>query len=315
MLNNNTICAHINAFMRPDKFEICLQCAATAGLEHILVGYDGPEELYEQHKSICNSYIDKVEELRIIKYPFNFGLSATRNALIDETNDCQFILQLDDDNYVPRNVLDTTKFLEKHDKIGMVGLGCVKLDGHMMSDATDFEIVDGFLIKTIKRPKETEQSMGLLFIYPFEYIPNIAIFKRAVFDDIRWDNKYIIGGEHVDFYLNLKENTYWKSALCASLLGIHDHDPPPPISDCNNISGYKGYRWGENRFESERYFIKKWRLKGFVGWKRMFIDNKRYENTMNIEENNIRKKIKEERLDISDFNYSYLYKNGKGDMK
>lgn len=314
MYDKNDVTATIKTFMRPDKFEKCLQCAIDAGLVHILVGYDGPEgELLKQHKEICEHYSNIANiQLQFIKYPFNLGLSGTRNAFINECK-TPFFLQLDDDNYVPSNILDALPFIKNHNKIGMVGFGWVNNNSSakLTLDAADFELIDGYLLKKVNIPKKIECDGGLVFLYPFDYVPNIAIFDKRVFDDVRWDDTYIIGGEHLDFYLSLYKNTDWKAAISTSIFVAHS-------PDSNGDNEFTRFRFGSERVKSERYFLKKWNLKGVVGWRQMYLDAgvyvQSYDTAMKSDEARIRRDIKKKSIKIKDLHYSYLY-NEKGRLK
>ena len=93
----------------------------------------------------------------------------------------------------------------------------------------------------------------MLFVYPFTFIPNQAIYRTKVFHDIQWDENYIINREHEDFMLLLKYNTKWKLAISPSVWTIHDQ--------------YRGeedskYRKGKEYRKSVRYFLKKWNIRG-----------------------------------------------------
>jgi len=214
----------IKAFMRPNKLRNCIVSASRAGIERILVGYDGPEELWEEHKKIC-------EELgaEIFKYEFNIGLSYVRNRLTEEVK-TKYLFLLDDDVYIPSNSLEMIYFLEKHLDIAGVGMGWIRkfeFKKNMMLGpqvtAHDYIFKDNMVNPYFNFKYKNQEVLGtLLFMWPFDYIPNCAIYRKEVFDEEAWDERFIIDGEHFDYMNRLKENGKWKLAICPSLYAIHD---------------------------------------------------------------------------------------------
>ena len=81
-----------------------------------------------------------------------------------------------------------------------------------------------------------------------DYVLNFALFKREVFDDIRWDNELKIMGEHTDFYLRLKE-TKWKVAYTPDVRAIHQQH-------LHN----KEYREMRKRYDFLKIFFDKWKV-------------------------------------------------------
>jgi GT2 family glycosyltransferase len=152
--------------------------------------------------------------------PFDSGLSACRNFLIDNT-DGDYILLLDDDFIFTENtrIMKMKKILENNTKIGIVG-GTVKNEGQ----ETHFECVLEKEGDTLyQRPDEDDwkDCNGI----PYKLtgcVLNFAMMRRKIFNDIRWDDKIKIKGEHTDFYLRLKD-TKWKVAFCPEVKIDHEH--------------------------------------------------------------------------------------------
>lgn len=311
MRDVNNVTAIIKAFMRPYKLERCLRAVIDAGVCKVIIGYDGPDNLWAEHKEVCNYYTDVVDDIQLKRFSFNYGLSNVRNKMIDMTN-TEYILMLDDDQYVPSNTLEAVPFLGNHVDIGIVGMGYIEYGnyGRIRIEAMDFEIINGYLNQMVKQPKKMEQSGSLAFLYPFEYAPNCALFKREVFDDVRWDNNYVIGGEHMDFYIHLKSMTNWKVALCLSLFAFHDMT--------KDNKDFLKYRAGIEKTKSEAYFLKKWGLEGVISsWKGMYLDNSVYINTM-LQRNRIfTQKLNEKRfseINKNDMSGGYVINKGKIDL-
>lgn len=251
--DKDEITAMIKTFMRPEKFEKCIKATINANISKIVVGYDGPEDLWQKHKTICDHYSDTVE-IRSIKLPFNAGISKTRNAMIKMV-DTEFLIQLDDDNYIPSNILDIIPFLRNNTEIGAIALGWVFPNGFLQLDAFDIEIIEGFLFRTFKVGKTVKYYNGLPFLYAYDFIPNCGIFKRAVFDDVQWDEHFIISGEHEDFYLTMLDKD-WLFGICPSIYAYHDWG--------KESKQYIDYRYGIEGRKSYDYLMEKWNLKGYM---------------------------------------------------
>ena len=283
MLDKSEVTANIKVFMRPQKFEFCLQAVINAGIEKVIVGYDGPDNLWNQHKEICNYYSDTAN-INIHKYKFNIGLSYVRNRMVKLT-ETEYIMQLDDDNYIPSNVIDTLPFLKNHTQIGAVAFGWIFPNGYPVFDAFDVEIINNYLLRTYKPAKTVEYYCGLPFTYTFDFIPNCAMYKREVFDDVQWDEHYIISGEHEDFFLTIMQQTNWKFAICPALYAYHDYS--------TDNKEFLKYRRGAENCKSQKYLLDKWNLKGIIPQRdySMFLEGNTYRNQLLERDKLIRKQL------------------------
>lgn len=152
--------------------------------------------------------------------PFDSGLSACRNFLIDNT-DGDYILLLDDDFIFTEKtrIMKMKEILENNPKIGIVG-GTVKND----EQETHFECVlekEGDTLYQRPDGDDWKDCKGI----PYKLtgcVLNFAMMRRKIFNDIRWDDKIKIKGEHTDFYLRLKD-TKWKVAFCPEVSIRHEH--------------------------------------------------------------------------------------------
>jgi len=250
------VTAIVKTFMRPEKFELCLKSLVSAGLKKIIVSFDGPEEYLERHRRVIGKYQRNVT-IRFLELPFNVGLAATRNRMIEKVN-TDYILMVDDDNYVPLQVLEMVRGLSQlPEDIGGVAMGWLPAFNPLpQMDAWDFEIVNRILFKTWRSDKQRAIINGNAYMLPFDFIPNQVVFRRKLFDDVQWDEHYVISREHEDFYLTCKKETDWKFGICTSMYSIHD-----PGGTNEYVREYRG---GEECDKSAEYFLKKWNLKGIA---------------------------------------------------
>ena len=249
------ITASIKAYKRPNAVKKCIESVVSAGIRNIFIGYDGGDMYLDAHKEVVESFQEKYSDIDInlLCFEFNYGISAVRNRLA-EAIDTKYILQLDDDNYVPSNVLDIIDFLELDDfsNFGAVGFGWIGKGSSPDLNAYDLDIKDGYCIRYFNLENKMNRIVNnLIFTYPFDFIPNQAIYRTAVFSDIKWDENFKINREHLDFMLRLKLNTNWKLAVTPSIWCIHDK-----IQYTGDEIRRREYR------KSVRYFLKKWSLQG-----------------------------------------------------
>ena len=259
MTYDELVTANIKTFLRPDKFKTTLEYVIKAGVQKIVVGYDGPKELEEEHKAICDEFRDQVESLIFRSYDFNLGLSSVRNRMLDLSS-TKYILQLDDDQYIPAHSLGAIELMEAYEDFGGVGF-CWVLPNKFDIDAHDIKIINGYYIRTVNWEKHIQFINGHSFVYAFDFIPNSGIFRKKIFDDVRWDENYKICREHEDFFLAQKKLGKWKFGIDLSVWLYHD------------IGGdrtFTSYRKGIEQKKSIRYFRKKWNLKGILGMPRCY---------------------------------------------
>ena len=135
------------------------------------------------------------------------GLSYARNYLVDQTEN-KYLLFLEDD-FVFINRTDIKKMidiLESNAKIGVVG-GMVIENGQEIHFEHKWD-KQGRTLRHIPDGDNYKEFKGIKY-KETESVLNFTLFRREVFNDVRWDEDIKINGEHTDFFLRLKE-TDWK---------------------------------------------------------------------------------------------------------
>ncbi|MBD3319962.1 MAG: glycosyltransferase [Chitinivibrionales bacterium] len=253
------ITAGIKSFMRPNICMNTIQYALDAGVDRVLVGCDGPNRFKKIHKKMIQKFDDRVE---LFLYPFNLGLSETRNRLVSETDSKYFFL-LDDDYYIPKCALKGIDFLKRHPDIKIVGFPNFRgiKAGKQHNWCFNMEIKDRKLY--IKAPKDLNEDCidgKYHFGYNVDVVENCAIMETKVLKEMKWDKKYIIGQEHEDFYLNMKYNyPQYKAGVCFNIFAGHDRG-----EDDLNWDNYSHFRYGDEVEKSKEYFYKKWNITEYV---------------------------------------------------
>jgi GT2 family glycosyltransferase len=249
---NNVTCI-VKAFNRPNKFDKCLKYLVDAGLDNILVGFDGDNKQYKLHKRISKKYGNSV---KLIRYDYDTGLSEVRNKLL-ELVDSEYGFLLDDDTYIHPKMLHSIKYLEQEDDISLVAFPCRFIDDRKGVEkwnnyAWDIRIVDND-IKGLIPNLSIKKIDDVYYAKNVDVVSNCFIFKTKAIKEIGgWDNNCRIQTDHIDFYLNMK-NSKWSPSFCMNVFAVHKSGP--------GIFGDGARFTGNLHNKSVEYFKNKWNVK------------------------------------------------------
>jgi hypothetical protein len=198
----------------------------------------------------------------VIPMPFDAGVTASRNRLVEAISEDYFVL-CDDDFILDARTdyTDAVRILEAEPGIAVVGGRLFDYDGQterlrnwelfLQYDRTN-KILFSIPIYQLA-PKARE--IGHIRYFLCDAVLNFAVFRRAIFQQgARWDERFKSNGEHEDFYLNLKLNTPFKVAYLPTLVAYHHH---PEV-----CSQYRSRL--RERNEGWRQFFEKWGLEQHI---------------------------------------------------
>lgn len=213
----------VSTFLRPLKLEQCLdaltQIPTADAPEMVVVADDG--ESHKEKDRVYNIYVDELP-LIVVDLPFDAGLSRKRNAGIERV-DTEYVLLLDDDQYVPSNIQGLTTFLDAHPDIGAIAPFWEER-GVLKCNAANYRHSRGWVLKDTHDSHCERAKTGDAF-YRYDHIPNAAMFRTAVFDEYSWDEAYVIAGEDTDFYLRHHNLGEWEFAVTPDYVLRHDPGP------------------------------------------------------------------------------------------
>jgi len=181
-------------------------------------------ELY--HKLKANGHHVKVWDHQV-------AVTIARNDLISNLRDEAFVLRVDDDFELGGefNIDAMLRILENNEDLDF----CADLEMQIGQGPTkgvrtgDIRIESGFirfrksrppLIKLINDRKWKYKLTDNVRFARADYMRNLILLKRRCFEKVRWNTNLLFGGEHEDFYLELKEN---KLKGCFTPDSIHMH--------------------------------------------------------------------------------------------
>jgi GT2 family glycosyltransferase len=168
----------------------------------------------------------------IHRLPFDCGLSAARNHLVDSTPGA-YKLALDDDFvFDERTDVDAmARLLDAFPTVGVVG-GSVSRNGRIRNVGTLLRKCEGSLCQ-LPVADPLKEHGGVRFRRT-DCVPMFALMRREVFSHVRWDPALKVAGEHFDFFLRLSETSF---TVLHTPDAIVDH---PPI---DAEPGYRLLRW------------------------------------------------------------------------
>jgi len=245
--------AIVKTFMRPEVFAQCITALIAAGTEEVLVAFDGPSEYWEPHKKIVFE-ANQIIDAEIYRFPFDYGLAACRNRLIEMISEPYFLM-VDDDIIVIPSIWSALPVMTTSKKLAAATFGWF-YGGVLQIDAWDINIKNGeILTKTVRWPKQIVSINGFTFYYPFDFVPNQGFWSRKFFNELRWDEHYIIEGEHEDMAMQVFP-TDWFFAVCTNVFLYHLHDW--------SEKEYHKHRFSEIKMsKSWMHFFQKWNLKEY----------------------------------------------------
>lgn len=230
-------------FSRADKLGGLLDSVSGTPIDTVYVADDGePSERKDRLYEAGYPF-----DLRVLDLEYDAGLAYGRNRIV-EASDADYLLVVDSDHEVPPDVSTLVDQLRARPDLGAVS-GLLYERGKIRGTCHDLHEHGDVLVRDTREDKHVDQVAGAPLV-EFEFLPNVALFRRACLAEQSWDPEYVIGREHLDFYVAHKQRTDWQFAVSPTIL--FGHSPGGDTSYLENR---------ENRRKLERskaYFLEKW---------------------------------------------------------
>lgn len=227
-------------FKRTEKLENLFESIDNSPISKVIVADDGNteerEELYEKNYNF---------DLSVIDLEFDSGLGKGRRRIVNKM-DRKYLLIVDSDHLIP-NIKPLYNILENDKTVGGVS-GLILEKGKLLGKCNDIFLEDNYIVNDIREQKSGEDINSNLFI-EFDFVPNAALFRKETLEDYCWDSEFVIGGEHLDFYIGHLE-TKWRFGVCPEV--IFPHFP-------GGSNEYMKHRGNPFKVEkSHEYLLSKW---------------------------------------------------------
>jgi hypothetical protein len=214
----------ITTMMRPQALERLLLSIAAHQPEASIHVADQSEEFDQATYDRLAERLEQAglrERPTVHRLPFDCGSSAARNFLVDATPS-EYKLIIDDDGVftADTDISVMARLLDGLPDVGVVG-GAVARRGRLRSVGTLLQ-QSGSQLREVEAPGEFEEHDGIRF-KRVDFLPNFVLMRRELFEHVRWDPALKTSGEHLDFYLCLRQTPY-TAVFTPDAFGEH-----PPI--------------------------------------------------------------------------------------
>ena len=213
MAHTTTVC--IKTLVRPKPLERLLASTLGHGLP-ILVADDSPEEEQQESRKVSRGF----PGVRFLALPHDVGLSAGRNAMLDEIDTPYFVMMEDDFVLTERSNL---RDLVAHVEGGLFDLvgGTVLHHGALSHYEGFIEVRNNTLELTpIKHPVQGPTACDITF--------NFLAGKTDLIRRVRWDDRLKVC-EHQAFFLRCKAAGV-RVGYVPHVQIDHKHESPPAYS-------------------------------------------------------------------------------------
>lgn len=233
----------VKVFKRTEKLQNLLESAKDHPIETVYVADDG--ERSDEKRAVYGA--EYPFDLKVFDLEYDAGLGYGRQRIV-EALDEEYLLIVDSDHELLGDVSTLREQLAADPQLGGVS-GLLLENGTITGTCHDLYERGTTLLRDVRGTKPVRTIAGAPFV-PYEFVPNVAMFRRACLEDYGWDPEYVIGKEHLDFYVGHKRTTDWTFGVCPDVL--FEHHP-------GGGDGYLSNREGRQKLQrSRQYFLEKW---------------------------------------------------------
>lgn len=164
--------------------------------------------------------------VKVVHLPFDCGVSAARNALIDRLEtDYLFLLEEDFEFTTETRVERLLDVLEQNPEIGFVG-GSLYQDGRKLDYAVNLRRFRETLYLEPSRYDLLTTPNGTTY-RPCDMCFNFGLIRREMLREHRWPEELKVG-EHSAYFSAVKQAARWRVAHCDQVRAIHHREGRTP---------------------------------------------------------------------------------------
>jgi hypothetical protein len=253
----------VKIFKRANQLRGLLQSIKPTEIEKVYIADDG--DITEDKELI---YQDNYQfDITVIDLKYDAGLGYGRSEIFKKLDE-EYLLIVDTDHRIPENIsVLYNQLIERPDMGGISGL--LFEAGGITAVCHDLYENEKILFRDTRNEKVVEEAHGYPLV-EYDFLPNITMFRRECLEDYCWDPEYVIGKEHIDFYIGHMKQTDWNFGVNPNVL--FDHYPDSGDEE------YKMNRGNVKKLDrSKEYFLRKW------GYKNIFLGQTRWRNPSNTD--------------------------------
>lgn len=229
-------------------------------IESVLVYYPKAHIYIADDGSLSRKKLLKYAEweekgIHIFLLPFDVGLSAGRNFLVDKSTE-KYLLFLDDDFvFTAETKLEIFyNIVSRNSQICLVGGSCIT-NGVVTRYDGGVEIRDGILTYYTDSDENWTKEDTFRWRYT-DRVFNFFLSRRELFSKVKWDPEFKVA-EHISFFLSIKQLSLSDPNFCVAYTDSVSVDHVTPLMD----KVYKAFRRRED--EILPLFMEKMKITGF----------------------------------------------------
>lgn len=247
MIDDDTVAVGVPVYERTKKLERLLSSAESSPIDTVYVADNGKAE---ERSEIYDT--EWTFDLKVLDLEYDSGLGNCRSSMVKALTE-NYLIVVDSDHTIPDNVELLVEQLQERPAFGGV-CGLLLEHGGLRGTCHDLYEEGNVLVRDI-RGKEVSTVADAPFV-KFDFLQNVAAFRRKCVEDYSWDPELEQGKPHLDFYVGHKRRTDWQFALCPTVQ--FPHYP-------GGSSAYTANRTRRERLASAReYFLTKWGYRQIV---------------------------------------------------
>lgn len=239
----------VKVFSRVDKVSDLLDSVSETPVDTVYIADDGKPT---DEKTAL--YEDTYEfDLEVLDLEYDAGVGPGRNRVV-EASDEPYLLIVDSDHRIPPEIDRLLNQLETQPDLGGVA-GLLLEREKIRGVCHDLEIRDSVLVRDVWSKKKVYRVADSPLV-EYDFVPNAILFRRECLEESIWDPEYVIGKNHLDFFLTHKEETDWSFGVNPTVL--FGHYPGGDMTYTTNRDSM------EKLVRSKRYFLDKWDLEAII---------------------------------------------------
>jgi len=186
-------------------------------------------------------------EVHVCEMEYDVGIGKCRREIADTVEE-PYLFVCDSDMEITRadDLRTLRSILTRHDDLGAVA-GWLKEGNSVRTGARNLRH-DGDTV--FKNVAETPEMEGEIPFARFDFIPQAALYRTAIFDTYTYDPK-IWNSEHIDFMYGHRKRNEWDFASTPAVLVQHHRDIDPEYRESKRGKNHIDFdvmaeKWGFN---------------------------------------------------------------------
>lgn len=233
----------ITTFIRDDVLYPCVESIREFYPDIRIYVIDQGKTSYKKEYFLKNHHCD------YIRIPYDSGLALSRNLGMYASKEKYMVICDDDFRFTKETKLENWReLMEARSSVG-VAAGCLFTNGQEWHYEHELRKHKKFYIMKELDRIDWKTHKGIKYHY-CDLVLNWLMIRRECWNDCPWDSEYKIVHEHLQFFLDLKDQGKWKVLYTPTVSADHERKP-----HCDEYEVLRGSR-GRKRLSWLHYYRK-----------------------------------------------------------